>query len=87
MSTVWNNQNEAGIAIANTLNGTTDTAPIRLTNVNSNNNQGMGIDLYSNGLITLSGVQANSNWGPGIGLKNDFARCHRRHRAQQRARR
>ena len=40
--------------------------------MSSNNNQGIGIDLYSRGLITLSGVEANGNWGPGISLKNDY---------------
>ena len=64
----WNNLNGAGVDMANDFGSGT----IRLTNVSSNNNQGIGIDLYSRGLITLSGVEANGNWGPGISLKNDY---------------
>jgi hypothetical protein len=75
----WNNPN-GGIFVDNCLdnfNGTDDicfgTGTVGLTTVDSSDNQGKGIEIYSKGLITLSGVQANGNWDGGIFATNDFS--------------
>ena len=76
---VWNNQSEGGIFLDNcqdAFNGEdgicSGTGTIRLTTVNSDGNQGVGIEAFSKGLITLSGVEANNNQQTGIRAINNF---------------
>ena len=48
------------------------TGAVKMTNIDVNNNQSIGLQVYSRGLITLTGAWANNNQGSGIHLDNNF---------------
>ena len=45
---------------------------VTMTNIDANNNQGNGLEVYSRGLITLTGAWASNNPNWGIRLENDI---------------
>ncbi len=50
-----------------------------MTNIDVNNNRGNGLEVYSRGLITLTGAWVNNNQGQGIRLVNDTCLVGRHH--------
>ena len=72
----YNNFNEAGISLNNCLNdGSGNCAGngnVTLTSVYSSDNQGVGIQIRSKGVINLNTVEANNNWQSGIVLDNKY---------------
>ncbi|MDK2980176.1 MAG: hypothetical protein PWQ55_523 [Chloroflexota bacterium] len=72
---ISNNSSGSGLFLDNCLKDSgvcTGKGTISLTNVLANRNNGMGMELYSNGIITLKTVEGCENRQTGITISNQF---------------